>query len=654
MRGLGSILGSALLASIAIVSIAAVTAMMHYWALNLQESVEKAAALAAPPRMILEPLEACNASGWMKAALTVRPPTGDVRPWIVEVYSVADKKLLYTGTFSSNGTAVLDIPCSSNVEIVVKGRNGGAWLYRYELDPTKPCLSGPRVNGKVLLENATACIASQDPKQVVERVTRKAVAEMLSLQYGPLLQPLWIASALPPNVDPRYAASWGVVPGLDVDTTRLKMYPISEWPVKEVRDRIDAAPLPEKRYTPGVRRIYLYRRILAPYAGGAWIVEHREADIIAKNYLSNIYYQLYLRFTPEGILETYYKLCGLDNSCSDIQGFSIPGKLDVQNTATWSPVYWKSVGAIGAFYIPFLITGNAAQKNIAVVIEPWGSTTAYMKATTHTIDCININFCLRDMENTYFMKPPLAPAYVSVKLHLFSINGYEPGKLIVTRKLIGKVETGWQSRVIEPLYTYTLLDAAKLDHPILLKVPLGAELVRKLGPTATAAIAVIEVDYAAGVSRWITSSLRDAAAVGISFLLYIADDHTETAKADALLIPSIFDVSSCARKEIVKEIYIWNHTWRYSDVRKDACGVCGLKKYILSYYVASVLDDPKLILCHVKRGTQVKLTVEGGSSASPAGGVAVTLDSADLSRAVFPRSLIDEIREEGASPLIVS
>ncbi|BES82156.1 hypothetical protein [Pyrodictium abyssi] len=656
MRGYGSLLGSALIASMTVISLAVLAAAASQWAAGVRDLAERAAAFSVPPRMMLEPLGQCNATGWLEAVLKVEPVTSGFKPWAVEIYNAGERKLLYSRFFDVNNTAVVDIPCSGFVELVVIGKNGGVWLYQYELDPSKPCLNGARVNGQELLQNSTSCLTSLNTTGIVtEQVTQEAVREVLLVQYGPVLQPVWAAGPLLPGANPFYAAANGPLPGAYVDPERLRLYTITEWPVRDSREYGETGYVRARcsyGCPPAESELYVYRRVLEPLAGGLFRIEHREAAIHVANSASWVGYKLKAKILAAGLLATDYDKCvfkSIYSPCVPVfssmdwrEGYTVPGRVG-GNGYTWAS--WESLGAAGSIYIPFLITRDSQQETITLLLLPRDPVTAKVHLQCRGFDCPRGIDVVQNMA--------LPATYVSVKLHLLPPNAYDPGKLVVARGLASRVDQTWQARAQEALYTTTILRATRLDHPIVLTLRLSPGLVKRLGPTATAAVAVVEVSYAAKAGRWISKFLYYLGGylpLGTEFLLYIAHSHTETVKADELLTPASMTITPCKSTRPVGSILLDHKTFGYSKTLVTRFwSSTYYTTYSISYNETLVLRNPSLVLCQVEPGTQVIVEV----NPTTVSGEHIELDLT-ASPVPFPRSIINEVLEEGAKPLILT
>lgn len=656
MRGYGSLLGSALIASMTVISLAVLAVAASQWAAGVRDLAERAAALSVPPRMMLEPLGQCNATGWLEAVLKVEPVTSGFKPWAVEVYSAEGGKLLYSRLFNANGTTIVDIPCRGFVELVVIGKNGGVWLYQYELDPSKPCLNGAWINGQELLHNSTSCLTGLNTTGIVaEQVTQEAVREVLLVQYGPVLQPVWAAGPLLPGANPFYAAANGPLPGTYVDPERLRLYTITEWPVHDSREYGETGYVRARcshDCPPAEGELYVYRRVLEPLAGGLFRIEHREAAIHITNSASWRGYKLKAKILAAGLLATDYDICEFEsiyNPCVPVfssmdwrEGYTVPGRA---GGASYTWINWESRGAAGSIYVPFLITRDSQQETITLLLLPRDPVAAEVHLQCRGFDCPRGIDVVQNMA--------LPATYVSVKLHLLPPNTYDPGKLVVARGLANHVDQTWQARVQEALYTATILRATRLDHPIVLTLRLGPDLVSRLGPTATAAVAVVEVSYAAGAGQWISRFLYYLGGylpLGTEFLLYIAHSHTETIKTGKLLAPASMKITPCTSTRPVGSILLDNKTYEYSKTLVTRFwGSIYYTTYSISYNETLVLRNPSLVLCQAEAGTQVVIEVKPAT---------VTEEPVELdltaSLVPFPRSIIDEVLDEGAKPLVLA
>ena len=645
LRGYSSLLGSALIASITVISLAMLAAAASQWAAGVRDLAERAAAFSVPPRMTLEPLGQCNATGWLEAVLKVEPVTSGFEPLAVEVYSAEDGKLLYSRLFGANRTTIVDIPCRGFVELVVIGENGGIWLYRYELDPSKPCLNGARINGKELLQNSTSCLTGLNSARIVaEQAAQKAVREVLLIQYGPVLQPVWAAGPLLPGASPVYAAASGPLPGAYVDPEKLRLYPVTEWPV---RDSVESSE--RDLGCCGCGELYVRRRALEPIAGGLLRIEHREARVYA---CADIYYKYRLKprieLTSQGLLHTTSKLYGYDRRWEPSTGFTIPYD-DGGCSASWI-----SGGAAGSIYIPFLVTTESEPEAVTLLLLPRDPVSV---AINETVTGHRAWRYCGESACVYTGTLALPATYVSVKLHLLPPNSYDPGKLVVARGRAGQVDASWQARAQEALYTETIRiegrSVARLDHPVAVTITIGPELVKRLGPTATAAVAVVEVSYAAWAGSWASRFLYPLggyAMVGTELLLYIAHSHSEAAAAGELLAPATLRLEPVAEAQPVERIVLERKAYTASRTIADRLYYgTYYSTFTITYNETLVLEDPGLVLYTVEPGSQLTVSI---ASTQPSG-EPVELDYT-ATRIPFPKSIIQEVLEKGAKPLILT
>ncbi|BES82558.1 hypothetical protein [Pyrodictium abyssi] len=487
-----------------------------------------------------------------------------------------------------------------------------------------------------------------------ESLVGEAVREVLLVQYGPVLQPVWFAGPLLPVdsvEDVARAAGDGPLPGVNTDPEKAQLYRIAGLPV---RDSVESSE--RDLGCCGCGELYVRRRVLEPIAGGLLRLEHREARVYACADIYEKYrWKPKIGFTKEGLLYTTSEIFALYRGrywrwMSSIS-FPIPFN-DYDHSASW-----LSGGAVGAIYIPFLVTTESKSETITLLLLPRDPVSAAVNETVTGWRAQD--YCGVITSCTYTSTLALPVTHVSVKLHLLPPNTYDPGKLVVARGMASQVDPSWQARVQEALYTETIRiegrNVARLDHPVAVTITIGPELVKRLGPTATAAVAVLEVSYAAWAGAWVSRfhyvpGVGSYAMVGTELLLYIAHSHTETANANELLAPTTLRLEPVAEARPVERIVLDRKTYTASRTIVDYMwGDPYYSTFTITYNETLVLEDPGLVLYTVEPGSQLTVSIE----ATQPTGTPVELDYT-ATPVPFPRSLLDEVLEEGAKPLIIT
>ncbi|HID41613.1 MAG TPA: hypothetical protein EYP33_05600 [Pyrodictium sp.] len=663
MRGYGSLFGGILLASMTVVALAVLAAAVSQGVAGVRNAAEHAAALSVPPRIMLEPLGSCNSSGWLSAQLSVEPVVKGFEPGLVEVFDVSSGELLYTRQFYRNNTVVVDIPCSGYVELVVVGRSGGAWLYRYELDPSKPCLEGPRVNGLELLYNATSCVApGLDTASVAEATADAVIEKVLEISYGPLLQPVWATAPLLPGANPVSVAASGLLPGVNVDPERTLVTAITGLPVSNAQRSSSIELRPGQRKT-----MYVYERILEPLAGGLLLLRHREAAVwvsIPANSgycwrLGNPY--SYgprlpgLSIDAAGFLHTgdVWRKRYSQGSCTGywqhFTEYKVPGYIPLTGGVK---VGYEAVGVAGSLTIPFLVTKDANPETIVVTLVP-----RLQEAKVHEYfikdpyRCYSSLQIIRDSNYVGTARISYPPVYVSIKLHVFPANTYNPGKLIVS--LTNNLDSAWLPLVQKPVYTVTVLRPVKLGSTIVKAITISPAMLKYLGSTAAAGVIVLEIVYAAGIGSWVPylvdpvdvvtmdEHLGYVAPVGAEFLLYLGHSHKETARTSSIAVPFNMRVEPSSSAKLVATITVLNDTITFAGCN----GALVVER-------TTTLQNPGMIVYEVIPGSQVEIRYS--TRAQPALAKTASINYTGYNEAPFPLSIIQEVLRDGSKALIIT
>jgi len=186
-----------------------------------------------------------------------------------------------------------------------------------------------------------------------------------------------------------------------------------------------------------------------------------------------------------------------------------------------------------------------------------------------------------------------------------------------------------------------------------LTLRLSPDLVKRLGPTATAAVAVVEVSYAAWAGSWASRFLYPLggyAMVGTELLLYIAHSHSEAAAAGELLAPATLRLEPVAEAQPVERIVLERKAYTASRTIADRLYYgTYYSTFTITYNETLVLEDPGLVLYTVEPGSQLTVSI---ASTQPSG-EPVELDYT-ATRIPFPKSIIQEVLEKGAKPLILT
>lgn len=446
-------------------------------AMNVRRISSMAAALSNPPLMEIVPTSGCS-GGYLSANFTVR---GGVDHWLgVEVWSVSTRRILASYVLH-NGSALIRIPCSEGVVIVVRGERS-VWQYSYDRDPLAPCLHGSIVRGYDILEKARSCLTSGlGGAQNAAALLRSTVT----------LVPLWVTAA--PfyfNTTPLELVNEGIVPGMNVYEGSVRLYPF--------KDNID------DEYT---SFFHAYR----PHAhdvGAVW--RHRVETIGNILYLrhGDVYMDIVQdwvtssnSFWNEGAVRFRlldYGFVRIDPLMKACCGTSVTEECCVGlpfTDVSYSPIRYIAAGAAGSLYIPFLVTRGSARHVLYVIMADSMGQGRVVQYYYEKACMLNVNLDKAERYNYTLAAPRL---YAAVVLHLFYVNGYNPSKLIVEPRYLDKLNKTWIPLIQVPVATIHVSRPVNLTgRADYFRVVIDPSILDRLGPSVESGIVVLEVRYAA-------------------------------------------------------------------------------------------------------------------------------------------------------------
>jgi hypothetical protein len=248
MRGIEGVVGGLILGLLLLGFIAIFYSEMNK-AMLVGREIAETAHKVRPYKIIVEPL----ATSCMDNVLPVKLFANSLRDDEISVLVYNTNGSLYTEKALVNGSALIKLPCSENVVIVLKGSDYFQ-LYSFDDDPTKPCLSGFLVNGSALL-NGDYCLETARSSSV------------------PLdLQPVWIRSVASGNEEADLMLTrYGILPCLVINMSETSITLLGARPkhsfyydpglvnITAYKDRDDVIIYP-KYCKPGIGCYYVERR----------------------------------------------------------------------------------------------------------------------------------------------------------------------------------------------------------------------------------------------------------------------------------------------------------------------------------------------------------------------------------------------------------
>lgn len=478
VRGLGGTLAGLFVAIITVISLAAIYVVIQR-SLDTALVAVKTVASSAPPRMVLKPLGNCS-GGVLRAVLSVYPAAD--KPLRAIVVTLDGRN--YTYDFIGNN-ATITLPCSTESVVVVEHKLG-TWVYRYELDPTKWCMHGVLVNTSSLLRGCAQPEqlpgGSKAYEDIALNASRLAVKRILYLLYSPALELSWAYGELSKAFQSRVsrAVAVGLVPGYTSYSDKTGIDSIASSQIRRVKASFTYDSI-ARSYS-----YHLYRRMLI-ISNGLIHLEHEELN--ATVWTPNEHYYNYIVWAkaylyPHGItfppITTYNYGWDQSSTTTEIRTDNI--RVDT--------------GVIGSIYIPFLVTQLSNSYKLTIYFIPGYNNITIVQRYNHYMSG---GSCPLTWPIITGVKQLSNPVYIDVKLHVFSPNSYDPGKIIVEKNYAGYVDNTWQELVQVPYETINLAGPLAIYNATVVEITLSPRLLPR---NMKVAIVVLDIRYAAGWTGW--------------------------------------------------------------------------------------------------------------------------------------------------------
>jgi hypothetical protein len=506
-----------------------------------------------PPRMNLTLLSSCQ-NGAAKALLTVYGVV-NVEPLELEVWDAARTTLVSKWAFSGN-KVVFSIPCSGQYVLIVRYKYG-VWTYSFDLDPGKPCLHG-RLVSVDKIRHGVECL-----EKLFSRTISKSSNIMLSISWahGPLLT----------SIDPGKAALAGVVPGYDVHERYVR--------VESLETNVVYVNNAESSYLywegPTSATLHVYW-LNATATGNLLHIIHGEGVVE-------------FSINDKDIAWIYPKLRIMDGNI--LYEPALYGAWMYGDEFNYSDYYLGvskviAAGGVGSIYVPFILTKNSKPVKLDIFLLPtFNDVTVQEYASGLWGYCPPLSY----IDKLVYKGKLNNPIYISIKLHVIPTTAYRSDKLILSKSYAVLASGNWQSQIIIPYKSITILPPTKLDHNIEANVTINPDLLGKLQQ----AVVVLDVSYAGGWSGWapyefykVSGSTGDAgmiAVMGANFYLYIGVEGAQGAGRGLIYSPLMLRPSPAQFLKGVMFTY---------SVGK---AVRGCKEY---YKLQLTLRDPGIILTY--------------------------------------------------------